>query len=104
MSALVRFLFKRDLLLHVEGELSPRAYTAPFIYDLKLPVARIAVAGGHGDVVEIHGVEPDEEYELESELLRLVPIPPDPIELPPPVPASPTSDSVVIAAAQSQEK
>jgi hypothetical protein len=97
MPALVRFRFVRDLLVHVDGELQPRAYTAPFVYDLKLPVARLAVAGDHGDVVEIHGVDADDGDDIARELLALVPDPtPAPEELPP-VPAAPTSDAVVIA-------
>lgn len=97
---LVRFKFTRDLLIPIDGELSPRTYCAPFVYDLKLPVARLAVSGGHGDIVEIHGAEPDEESEIESELLALIPSPPPPPDLPPPLPFAPTSDAVVIAAAK----
>lgn len=100
MPALVRFRFTHDLLVHVDGELQPRAYTAPFTYDLKLPVARLAVAGSHGDVIEVHGVDADETYEIENELLRLVPIPPEPPVVEPPPPPVPTSDAVVIAAAK----
>ena len=100
MPALVRFRFTRDLLVPFPGELQPRAYTAPFVYDLKLPIARLAVAGQHGDVVEIHGVDADEGDDIARELLALVPDPPTAPEELPPVPAAPTSDAVVIAAAK----
>lgn len=100
MPALVRFRFKRDLLVPVAGELQPRTYSAPFVYDLKLPVARLAVSGDHGDVVEIHGVDADEGDDVARELLALVPDPPPAPEELPPVPAAPTSDAVVIAAAK----
>jgi len=103
LSALVRFRFTKDLLVDDPASLSPRAYTAPFTYDLKLPVARLAVAGDHGDVLEVHGIERDEQHEIESELLRLVPIPTDPVDLPPPLPTPPTSDAVVAAAAKALE-
>ena len=100
MPALVRFSFTRDLLVHVDGEIQPRPYTAPFTYDLKMPVARLAVAGAHGDVIEIHGIDAEETHEIENELLRLVPIPPEPPVVEPPLPYVPTSDAVVIAAAK----
>ena len=93
--ALVRFKFTKDLLVDDPASLSPRAYTAPFTYDLKLPIARLAVAGSHGDVVNVHGVERDTEYEIECELLRLVPIQADKIDLPPPFYAPPISDVIV---------
>lgn len=100
MPALVRFRFTRDLLIPIDGELSPRTYSAPFTYDLKMHVARLAVSGGHGIVEMILNVDDDEADEIMSNILLLSPQPMKKPEGLPPVPAAPTSDAVVIAAAK----
>ena len=101
LSALVRFRFTKDLLVDDPASLSPRAYTAPFTYDLKLPVARLAVAGGHGEIVEVHGPEDDDDFSAVLDELAKAEAPAQvaSVDLPPPVPAPPTSDAVVVAAA-----
>jgi hypothetical protein len=105
LAALVRFRFTKDLLVDDPASLSPRAYTAPFTYDLKLPVARLAVAGAHGEIVEVHGPEDDDDFSAVLDELAKAKAPPPPasVDLPPPVPTPPTSDAVVVAAAKALE-
>lgn len=96
MPALVRFRFTRDLLIALEGELQPRAYVAPFVYDIKVNVARIAVAGSHGEIVEVHGADKSYANEIAQELLRLVPVKVAAPDAAPVVHMHPTSDQVVL--------